>query len=117
MKRQKGFTLVETLVALAIFGIIGVILLGGLDTSITSTMINNKVSKAQALARDQLEYIQSQTWGNPGDYSVLSIPSNSNGFSYASPMVTTVESGLQKITVTVNNDTYSFTLVGYKVNR
>ncbi len=118
MENQKGFTLIETLVGLAILGLLGIILLSSLAMSARSTMTNDKLSKAESLARAQLEYIQSQPYNASNSYLVLSIPSNYSGFSYATPMVTSLDNGLQKITVTVNSsNTTTFTLMDYKVNK
>jgi hypothetical protein len=53
---------------------IGIIILSSLALSARSTITNNNLSKAESLARAQLEYIQSQTYDAAGSYSVLDIP-------------------------------------------
>ncbi|MBI2869059.1 MAG: type II secretion system protein [Chloroflexi bacterium] len=116
-RNQDGYSLIETAVAMAVFALVGIMLLGTLAISARSVIINDKLSRAETLARAQMEYIQSQPYTTPNSYLVLPVPSDFNGFVYDSPIVTPVADGLQMITVRVLNGNTSFTLEGYKVNR
>ncbi len=124
MRSEKGFTLVEITIGLAIIGLIGIILLTSLAMSSKSSFLDYKMSQGETLARAQMEYIQSQPYSsNVNNYSVMGIPSDCTGFNFVTtptPMVVpmaTPDNGLQKITVTVKNGTTSFTLEDYKVNK
>jgi len=110
-------TLVETLVALAIFGLVAGIFLGGLYVSSKSVMVSQERVAAESLAKSQMEDIKAQDYAV--SYSEIAIPDDLDAQGYDVGIgVQDVHVDLQKITVTVdrNGDT-AFTLVGYKVNR
>ena len=134
IKSQNGFSLIETLIGLVIFGLIGIAILTSLAASTRSNMTNGNLTKAESLARAQMEYIQSQSYNAtnngtiyPPEYSTISLPS---GFNFATPIVNmviriddednpvTIDEGLQKIHVSVQHDNHTlFTVTDYKVNR
>jgi len=58
----KGLTLVETLIAVAILGAIGVALLSGMYTGYRSLAISQEKTYAESLAKSQVEYIKSQPY-------------------------------------------------------
>lgn len=71
---SKGLTLIEVLIALAIFSIIGVAFFVGLATSYHGLIIADERTTAESLTRSELEYIKSTS------YSDLE-----GGFSYQIP--------------------------------
>lgn len=75
-RSERGETLVEVLVAVAILGTAGVAVLAGLQLSVTTSDIHRKQSTAGAYVRNYVETVQD--WvaegnyvrcGDPGDYS------------------------------------------------
>ncbi len=79
--RQKGFTLIETLVGLAIFAAIGVALMSGLFTGYKSVGISQERTYAESLAKSQVEYIKAQDYISkinyePGvlEYAIIDVP-------------------------------------------
>jgi len=115
-------TLVETLVALAIFGLVAGIFLAGLYVSSKSVMVSQERVAAESLAKSQMEYIKAQEYAE--SYLEITVPSDlvAQGYAIDDPTVETVEDipadELQKITVTVtHNEDEVFTLVDYKVKR
>jgi prepilin-type N-terminal cleavage/methylation domain-containing protein len=60
--KEGGFTLIETVVAIAIVAFIAAAILIGASTSLKATAIRQERSAAQSLAYSQLEYIQSQDY-------------------------------------------------------
>ena len=81
--KESGVSLIETLIALAILGIVAVIFLGSLSTAFTGVTIIQERVAAQSLAKSQLEYIKVQDFiavadYNPGDpakrYQLIDIP-------------------------------------------
>lgn len=68
MKRQKGFALIEILVALALMGITAVGLLSGLATTFRAGTISQERVVAESLAKSQWEYIRAQDYIPTADY-------------------------------------------------
>lgn len=137
-KNEKGFTLIEVLVALAITSLIVVAFLMAMNIAHRATFISNERTTAESLARSQMEDIKNQLYdgtNNPPQYSLLSNISDGYGIEILAEYfdadgdgiievdVTTTEvreddEGIQKITVTVgHHDDDVLRLEGYKVDR
>jgi prepilin-type N-terminal cleavage/methylation domain-containing protein len=135
MVNQKGFSLIETLVGIALMGIIGLAILTALTMASRSNITNNNLTRAESLARTQVEYVQDQPYHatNNGTiypepaYTAISLPP---GYSFAVPtnnLVTrvaangntvTTDTGLQKITISIRyGGTTIYTVSDFKVNR
>ncbi len=119
---ETGVTLLETLVALAILGLIAVAFLSGLATASRATFIADERATAESLARSQMEYVKSLEYQQAvSEYPVdpeLTIP---DGWVVPLPVVEPLpdtDDDIQKITVTVShNGTLVLTIEDYKVNR
>ena len=127
MRSEKGFSLIETVVALAIVAIVAVSFLSGLATSARATIVADEQTTASSLARSQMEDIKDQTYdgtNNPPVYSLISsVPSSytvdidadrldpeGDGFDD--------DDGIQKVVVTVERGGRTIlTLEDYKVDR
>ncbi len=71
--KERGVTLIETLVALAILGIVAVGFLGALATGAKAMFTADERTTAESLARGQMEYIKNQGYSdNPWAYTVTS---------------------------------------------
>ncbi len=138
-EQEKGFALIEVVIALAIVAIIASGFLMALSTSSKAIFVANERTTAESLARSQMEYVKSQIYddtNNPPSYSLLSdIPGgygveitaeyfDADGDGIIEVDVTTTEvreddEGIQKITVTVNHLSKPdvITLEGYKTDR
>lgn len=121
--KETGVSLVETLIALAILGVIAVAFLSGLATAAKATGIADEQATAESLARSQMEYVKTIDYVyDTTQYSPAPIPSDKDYSDYsgmidAQPLNDT-DDGIQKITVTIeHHDKQVFTLEGYKVNR
>jgi prepilin-type N-terminal cleavage/methylation domain-containing protein len=118
MKNGKGFTLVETLVAVAILGIVSVALLSGFNTASLGGAIVDERETANNVAESQMECVKGQA------YALSYAPSTplSNEYARYSVNITTSnitarDGNIQKITVTVKHGDKEVTrLEGYKVN-
>ncbi len=129
MSDEKGFSLVENLVAMLLLGIVGIVFLIGINVSAKSTIVGSEQTRAESLARSQMEYIQSQPYStdNPPAYAAIDIPDDYAGYSFATPMAVHIdedgnttgsETGLQKITLNVvRNGKTVYSIEGYKANR
>ena len=62
MKNERGFSIIEVLVALALLGIIAVAFLGGLATASKAMIIADERATTESLARSQMEYVKSQDY-------------------------------------------------------
>jgi type II secretory pathway pseudopilin PulG len=128
---ETGGSLIETLIALAIIGVVAAAFLSGLTTASKATAISDERSTAESLARSQLEYVKTQdyiNYANPahGDYELITHPA---GYSVeitvvpidadtGQPLPTGEDEGLQKIMVTIKHDSKSvLTIEDYKAER
>jgi prepilin-type N-terminal cleavage/methylation domain-containing protein len=121
VRNQSGFTLVETLVSVALIGVIAAGLFSGLSTS-SVVLLNTDVREtSKNLAETQMEYIKGLEYStvyNPGPLptSVIGIYSVGINVIDGSDASLGRDSYLQKIIVTITgpkNITYSLTC--YKV--
>ena len=134
MQSEKGFSLIGTLIALGLLGIIAVGFLSGLATTFKALMVSQERVAAESLAKSQLEYIKTQDYiptvdYNPDDpqkrYALIDIPADlvDRGCDIEiNPPQTVIspEGGfeLQSITVAIKlNDEEILTLSGYRAGR
>jgi len=131
LSRERGSTLVGELVAVAILGMALVVLLSAISTSIMGVAVVERRVVAENLARTQLETVKAAAYQeNPilvpyptipvtGTYSVA--VTVTYWISPTGPFTTALQvpdSGLQCITVTVDNQGQSVSrLEGFKVDR
>jgi len=135
MKSEKGFTLIDTLVALGLMGIIAVGLLSGLATTFRAGGISQERVAAESLAKSQWESIRTQDYiltadYDPDDpekrYQLIEIPEDLAVKGYAIEIGTpqtiispgTDEFELQGITVVINRDDKPLLMISdYRVGR
>ena len=117
---ESGVTLLETLVALAILGLVAVALLSGLTTAARATIIADEQATAESLARSEIEYVKSQLYIDYAETGHLEYESATPlDSSYSiDPTITPIDVGIQKIVVTVKrNDDPIIAVESYKVDR
>ena len=135
---EAGVSLIETLMALALLGLIGAAFLSGLFTVSKATLLADEQATGESLARSQMEYVKSQgyiDYDDPGHgtYELITPPAGSGysidftavpfdpatGISYdETGGVFDSDVGIQKITVTVERgDKSVLTVEDYKVYR
>lgn len=121
--KEAGVGLIETLVALALLGIIAASFLGGLATASKAAFTADERATAECLARSQLEYVKTLDYVTDAtEYSPAPIPGSEDYSGYsvtisAEPVHAT-DDGIQKITVTIkHNDKEVVTLESHKVSR
>jgi len=133
---QKGASLLEILIALALLSIFGVVFLAAISTSaITMAGTEAKVD-VDSLARAQMEYTKNcayieYVYGSPDtppDYATLDELAQSNPYAIVIPTGYSInvtatalnnpDDGIQEIAVTVSKDGGDLlTMEGYKINR
>ncbi|QNE18325.1 type II secretion system protein [Kribbella qitaiheensis] len=121
---ERGETLVEVLLAVAIMGIAAVALMAGLTTSVLMSDIHRKQATAGTAVRDYAEALQNyvadghyiDSCASPAPYALSSF-TNPGGFQHSvvpgsmrywdgsawKPTCTT-DKGLQKLTIRANSD-------------
>lgn len=122
MKSESGSSLMETLVALAIVGIVAVIFLSAITTTTKANSIGDKKATAESLVFGEIEYVKNCEYQyDASDYPVdpaLTIP---EGWVVPLPVVELVhvtDDGIQKVTVTAQYNGEPVLSVGvYKVDR
>jgi len=114
MKGEKGFSLIEVLVSLALLGIIGVGFLSSLCTVSAVTITTDEQETARNLAETQMEYVKGQAYAT--SYATASIPDEYGGYTATIDVDSLYDSNIQKITVTIERHGEEVTtLEGYKV--
>jgi prepilin-type N-terminal cleavage/methylation domain-containing protein len=109
MLRQRGLTLIEILVALALLGVIVVAIISAFSSTVLATNRHRELTNLDLLTRSDAEYIKSQLYsakpanyqnitasGYTFSYQVLYWDPNSGTFA-----TTNGENGLQEIVLTV----------------
>ena len=66
--QEKGITLIETIVSLAIVSIVAVVFLTGMSTNYRGKMVQDKGAFGEAIASSQMEYIKKQPFST-NEYS------------------------------------------------
>jgi len=59
---SRGVTLIEVLIALALFTIIAIVFISGLTVAARAVFIGDQRTTAESLARAQMEYVKSQAY-------------------------------------------------------
>jgi len=118
LKNERGITLAESVVTVAITGVVLVAFAAALSTGTIAVGENDRQVAVQSLARTQMEYIK----GYPYDSGATTYPAVDTTDNYSiSVGVTSVpdtDSHIQKITANISrNGQLLLTIEDYKVDR
>ena len=122
-KGESGVSFLETLIALAILGVISVAFLSGLTTTSQAAIISDRRVTAESLALSQMESAKQAAYiYEAAQYTPTQIPADESYTSFsvtiAAEPLESPDDGVQKITVTVLRSGADFyVLQGYKVDR
>jgi len=136
MKDEKGFSLMEVALAIALLGIVAVAYLGALATGSRAIIIADERATAESLARTQMEYVRQQSYDANLDHvtpQYATIPEEDIPAGYEIDVGavrldpcddgTTNDDGIQSITVTIKHTVGGeppkqiFALEGYRAFR
>jgi len=116
MNGEKGSSLVETLVAVALLGVIGVSLLCGVNCAYNALIVTDEQDIGKNLAQSQMENTMKAEYAM--SYPAAPIP---DVYQYYTADIDTDsfrDSNIQKITVTIMHQGKEVSkLEGYKVHR
>jgi len=117
-KDEKGLTVVESLIAVAIVGVALVAFAVALSTGSLAVWESDQEVTVQSLARTQMEYIK----GYPYDPDATTYPTVSTTDNYSISVAVTstpdADSDIQKVTANISRDgQVLLTIEDYKVNR
>lgn len=111
---EKGFSLIEVVIALALLGLIGVGILNIMSIASKATFVIDERQTADNLAETQMEYVKGQ--GYASSYTPAPIPAMYSGYTVTVDVSPLQDSNIQKITVTARHqDKVVIELEGYKV--
>jgi len=116
MGSEKGSTLIETLVALALMGAIAATFFGALSTAPRVCFVADEQASARFLAESQMENVKKQEFS--ASYNVTPIPEEHPGYAATIGVDPQRNSQIQKITVNITHHGREITsLECYKTNR
>ena len=111
---DKGISIVEVIVAVALLGIIGVGFLSALFTVSRVTLTTDERQTASNLAETQMEYVKSLGYATA--YEPAPTGTEYTGYTVNINTAPLQDSNIQKITININHDSkLASTLEGYKV--
>jgi prepilin-type N-terminal cleavage/methylation domain-containing protein len=124
MKHQKGFTLIEVMIAMAIIGIIVAGTMGSLIGSTKAAVKSDQMDTARALALSQLEYVKKLPFSAAGYTADSAIMAQHPGYTAAivSNPAQDRDANIQRITVSITyqdiykGGTATTTLQDFKVH-
>ena len=113
-KGQKGMTLLEVVISLAVLAVVVAPFVNALSTGLFSVVLVDETTAATNLARYQLEDTISRPYVEPPDYPTISPPA---GYSVSLAAEVLDPQQLEKITATVSSDRGTLLdVTAYKLN-
>ncbi len=113
---EKGMTIAEVLIALAIFAVVGVTFVSALGTNFKVLSVADQRTTAESLAKTQMEAINNAPYDGTPPYTYSKISGIPEGYDIIIAValvnpetgaVSALDLGVQKITVTVTCQQHS----------
>ncbi|OGN95225.1 MAG: hypothetical protein A2Y89_02435, partial [Chloroflexi bacterium RBG_13_51_18] len=114
MKLEKGTSILEVIVALALLGIIGVLFLGSAVNSTNARYTADERASAKILAESIIDTVKKMEYASAYE---ITIPDEFTGYTADITVDNMANSNIQKVTVVIEHrDRDVLTLENYKVN-
>jgi prepilin-type N-terminal cleavage/methylation domain-containing protein len=129
IRAQRGFSLIEAMIALLLVSMVATTLLGSFSTSYRAVIITDNQYQAETLVKGEIDSIKSQDYIDYSQtgHAVYSLVSSPNSFTIQVDVVpinpvtgqpSPSDNGIQLITVSVIHNSQTLrVLQDYKVNR
>jgi len=114
-RSQKGLSLIEVLIAVAILGVVAVVFLSSLATSSKAIIIADERTNAESLTRSELEYVKSQPFSEASWSYIVSTTGYSTDSNYPSWWDAT-DPDFHKLHVEYSGYSANATAEGYDAN-
>lgn len=123
MKQEKGFSLIEVILAIALLGVVAIAFLSALAGGSKAIFIADERATAESLARAQMEYVRNQEYDAENDPPVYAKIPYPDGYEIDLIPVrldpngdgTDTDDGIQSISVVIKHHGKEiFTLEGYR---
>jgi type II secretory pathway pseudopilin PulG len=121
VRSEKGFSLIETMVGVALLCVIGIAIMGGLIFSSKVLGDTDERQTAKTLAESQMEFVKNQPYAPV--YAPANIPAEYADYAVEINVGSLRDGNLQKIAIIVSHRgnpiilAANATLEGYKVNK
>ena len=118
MKCEKGSTLLEVLVALALLGIISVLFLSGVANSSTARVAADERVSAKILAESLIDNIKKQGYESSASSYNMTIPDGFTGYTANLTVESMANGHIQRLSITIRHLNHDMlTLESFKVDR
>ena len=105
LRNQRGALLLETVVALTVFGVLGTTVLSSVHTSYLSKTQFDIGSEAENIVRNQMEYVLEQPYKPWVDtYLTITPPAGYSVLAEALQYSTSTDANIETVRITVNHD-------------
>jgi prepilin-type N-terminal cleavage/methylation domain-containing protein len=101
LKVERGFTLIEILLSLALLGILAIVFLATFSSGSKVLILTDEQETAKNVAESQMEYVQKQPFAT--DYSPVPVGVDYPGYSanITTANITSRDGNIQRITVII----------------
>ena len=114
-KGEKGISLIDTIAAVALLGVISASFLGGLATTSNSRVSADERASSKILAETIMEHVRKQPYATTYEFT---IPDDFPGYTATINATKQRNNNIQLVRVTVHHrDRDVFSLESYKVSR
>jgi len=102
LKKTKGFTLIEVMIALIILSFSLLALAGLMVTTTKNNSFGNHMTEAATFAQDKLEELRAVRWDTINEGTNTDLQNGSTGINYTRNWGVVTNKSLKTVTITIN---------------